>query len=186
MMNDPYIIDCIHRLIKKKIDNAKIGKLIIKANYQQASGDPFALMQSICGLEVTGLLKANECYSSYWNNLADKEWSDKDNKEILAFRSPMITHNNIRKCKLVNDVKTKFYYQYANNIFIINGFDTFCIATSGQDFYADENYITNNSVLLDNYIELPAIQCIQRKAEKVKINLNDKNGVTRIKKSNLN
>ena len=31
MLNDPYIIDCVHRLIKKKIDNAKIGKLRIKA-----------------------------------------------------------------------------------------------------------------------------------------------------------
>ena len=186
MLNDPYIIDCVHRLIKKKIDNAKIGKLRIKANYQQASGDMFALMQSICGLEVKGLLKAGECYSSYWNSLKDEEWKNPMNKEILAFRSPMITHNNIRKCKLVDNDKTKFYYKYANNIFIINGFDTFCIATSGQDFDADENYITNNSVLLDNYVELPAIQCIQRKAEKIKINLNDKNGVTKVKKSNLN
>src|SRR5574344_676302 len=119
MMNDPYIIDCIHRLIKKKIDNAKIGKLRIKANYQQASGDPFALMQSICGLEVTGLLKANECYSSYWNNIKDNEWIDTSNKEILAFRSPMITHNNIRKCKIIDNEETRVWYKYMKNIFII-------------------------------------------------------------------
>jgi hypothetical protein len=186
MMNDPYIIDCIHRLIKKKIDNAKIGKLIIKANYQQASGDPFALMQSICGLEVTGLLKANECYSSYWNNLADKEWSDKDNKEILAFRSPMITHNNIRKCKIVNNEEVNKWYKYMKNIFIINGFDTFCIAESGEDFDADANYTTNDKTMIKNYVNLPAIQCIQRKAKKMKIDLSEKNGIARIQKSNLN
>ena len=70
MMKDPYIIDCVHRLIKQKINNAKIGKLKVEGNYQLASGDPFALMQSICGLEVTGLLKSEEIYSKYW---VDKE-----------------------------------------------------------------------------------------------------------------
>ena len=37
--------------IKGKINDAKIGKLQVKGNYQIASGDPYALMQSICGLE---------------------------------------------------------------------------------------------------------------------------------------
>src|SRR5574344_1309100 len=186
MMNDPYIIDCIHRLIKKKIDNAKIGKLIIKANYQQASGDPYCLMQSICGLKVSGLLKANECYSSYWNNIKDNEWIDTNNKEILAFRSPMITHNNIRKCKIIDNKETRVWYKYMKNIFIINGFDTFCIAESGEDFDADANYTTNDKIMIKNYIELPAIQCIQRKANKVKIDLSKNNGISRIQKSNLN
>ena len=58
MMGDPYVIDSVHRFIKKKMNDAKIGKLFVDGNYQIASGDPFALMQSICGLEVTGLLKA--------------------------------------------------------------------------------------------------------------------------------
>ena len=66
MLRDPYVIDQVHRMIKNKIDEAKIGKLIVHGNYQIASGDPFALMQSICGLSVTGLLKAGQVYSDYW------------------------------------------------------------------------------------------------------------------------
>lgn len=81
MLGDPYVVDSVYRMIKKKINNAKIGKLIVNGNYQIASGDPFALMQSICGHKVTGLLKANECYSHYWN--------EKQEDEVVIFRSPM-------------------------------------------------------------------------------------------------
>lgn len=74
------------------MNDAKIGKLFVNGNYQIGSGDPFALMQSICGLEVTGLLKKSECYSKFWN--------DNSENEIVIFRSPMTSHNNIRKCNV--------------------------------------------------------------------------------------
>lgn len=125
MINEPNIIYHINKLINKKIDNAKIGKLICNGNYQQLSGDPFALMQHICGLEVTGLLKAHECYSSYW--------SEKDINELVVFRSPMIGHNNIRKMQINNEHDTRWWYQYMNNVFIVNGFDSTCMALSGAD-----------------------------------------------------
>lgn len=126
MLGDPYIIDSIHRMIKKKINNAKIGKLIVDGNYQIASGDPFALMQSICGLEITGLLKAEECYSKYW--------IDKNVDELVIFRSPMTSHNNIRKCKCIDNEDVRFWYQYMDTIMIINGWDTFCMAENGCDW----------------------------------------------------
>lgn len=159
MLNDPYIIDSVHRMIKKKIDDAKIGKLRIGGNYQIASGDPFALMQSICGLETTGLLNANECYSKYWN--------DKNEKEVVIFRSPMTSHNNIRKCQLANNDNLSYWYQYMDTIIIINGFDSFCMAENGCDYDSDILYSTNNKVLLNKHIVLPAIQCVQRNAEKI-------------------
>ena len=159
MMNDPYIIDSVHRYIKKKINNAKIGKLKVNGNYQIASGDPFALMQSICGLEVTGLLKAEECYSKYW--------IDKNVNELVIFRSPMTSHNNIRKCKIANNEDVKYWYQYMDTIMIINGWDTFCMAENGCDYDSDLLYSTNNSVLIRKHIKLPAIQCVQRNTEKI-------------------
>jgi hypothetical protein len=125
MINDPYIIYNINKLIRKKIDNAKIGKLICNGNYQQLSGDPFLLMQHICGLEEKGLLSANECYSSYW--------ADRDVDELAVFRSPMIGHNNIRKMSVVNNHDTRWWYQYMNNVFVVNGFDSTCMALSGAD-----------------------------------------------------
>lgn len=172
MLGDPYIIDSVHRMIKKKINNAKIGKLIVDGNYQIASGDPFALMQSIAGLEVTGLLKANECYSKYWR--------DKDVDEVVIFRSPMTSHNNIRKCKVVNNPEVLYWYQYMDTIMIINGWDTFCQSENGCDWDGDILFSTNNKILLKRHRQLPAICCAQSKADKVLIKESD------IKKTNKN
>lgn len=159
MLNDPFVIDSVHRMIKKKINNAKIGKLIVNGNYQIASGDPFALMQSICGLEVTGLLAADECYSKYWSN--------KNIDEVVIFRSPMTSHNNIRKCKVVSNDDVHYWYQYMDTIMIINAWDTFCMAENGCDFDGDLLFSTNNNVLLNKHKKLPAIQCCQRNTEKI-------------------
>ena len=158
MLNDPYIIDSVHRMIKGKINDAKIGKLQVKGNYQIASGDPFALMQSICGLEVTGLLKADECYSNYWNELKEDE--------VVIFRSPMTCHENIRKCKCVDNEEVRYWYQYMNTIMIINGWDTFCMAENGCDFDSDILFSTNNNVLKRRHIKLPALMCIQKDTNK--------------------
>lgn len=172
MLGDPYVIDSVHRMIKKKINNAKIGKLIVDGNYQIASGDPYALMQSICGLEVTGLLKANECYSSYWNN--------KDVSELVIFRSPMTSHNNIRKCTVINNEDVNYWYQYMDNIMIINGWDTFCQAENGCDWDSDILFSTNNPVLIRKHRRLPAVVCSQSNTEKVIVKESD------IKKTNKN
>lgn len=158
MLNDSYIIHNINKLIRKKIDNAKIGKLICNGNYQQLSGDPFLLMQHICGLKETGLLDANKCYSSYW--------ADRNVDELAVFRSPMIGHNNIRKMNVLNNDDTNYWYQYMDNVFILNGFDSACAALSGCDYDGDSVFSTNNPVLLRCYKLLPAINCIQHKAEK--------------------
>ena len=125
MMGDPYVIDSTHRMIRKKIDQAKIGKLRIHGNYQICSGDPFLLMQKVCGLELTGLLKPGQVYSSYW--------VDRDVGEVVVFRSPMTSHNNIRKCEVVNTDEAKQWYRYMSGIMILNGFDTMCQALNGCD-----------------------------------------------------
>ena len=95
----------------------KIGKLIVNGNYQIASGDPFALMQSICGLEITGLLKADQCYSKFW--------IDKSVDSVVIFRSPMTSHNNIRKCNVISNEECLYWYQYMDTIMIINAWDSF-------------------------------------------------------------
>lgn len=159
MMGDPYVIDSVHRFIKKKMNDAKIGKLFVDGNYQIASGDPFALMQSICGLEVIGLLKAGECYSKFW--------IDKNENEIVLFRSPMTSHNNIRMCQVNNSEECQYWYQYMDTIMIINGWDSFCMAENGEDWDSDLNFSTNNSVLKRRYKLLPAIECVQRNTSKV-------------------
>lgn len=159
MLGDPYVIDSVHRFIKKKMNDAKIGKLFVQGNYQIASGDPFALMQSICGLEVTGLLNAGECYSKFW--------IDKNENNVVVFRSPMTSHNNIRMCKVNNSEECQRWYQYMDTIMIINAWDSFCIAENGCDWDSDILFSTNNDVLKRRYMKLPAIECVQRNTSKI-------------------
>lgn len=159
MLNDPYVIDSVHRMIKKKINDAKIGKLRISGNYQIASGDPFLLMQHICGLDKTGLLSANECYSKYWN--------DNGVEEVCIFRSPMTCHNNIRKCKVKNTYDCNFWYKYMDTIMIINGWDSFMASENGCDWDGDILYSTDNKVLLSKHKQMKPIFCIQRNTQKL-------------------
>lgn len=172
MLGDPYVIDSVHRFIKKKMNDAKIGKLFVQGNYQIASGDPFALMQSICGLKVTGLLKAGECYSKFW--------IDKAENDVVVFRSPMTSHNNIRKCIINNSDECQRWYQYMDTIMIINAWDSFCMAENGCDWDSDILFSTNNDVLKRRYKELPAIECVQRNTSKIIITERD------VKKTNKN
>lgn len=157
-LHDEYIITKIKKLIKKKINDAKIGKLICNGNYQILSGDPVILMQHVIGIEETGVLRVGEVYSQYW--------LDKKVKEVVAFRSPMTSHENIRKVKIHNSSEARYWYQYMKNICIVNSWDTFCMATNGSDFDGDSIYTTNNEVLVNNYRELPAIMCVQQSAPK--------------------
>lgn len=159
MMGDPYVIESTHKMIRKKIDQAKIGKLLVNGNYQLLSGDPFALMQHICGLSVTGLLKANEVYSKYW--------IDRDVDEICIFRSPMTAHNNIRKCKINNSEVCQKWYRYMKTILIFNGFDGLCMSLNGADYDGDLGFSTNNSILMKRHRVTPPISCIQRNVDKV-------------------
>ena len=82
-------------------------------------------MQSVCGLKLTGLLKAGECYSKFW--------ADKNENDVVIFRSPMTSHNNIRKCKVNNSTDCQYWYKYMDTIMIINGWDSFCMAENGCD-----------------------------------------------------
>lgn len=159
LLDDPYIIDSVQRMIRKKIDGAKIGKLLVNGNYQVVSGDLFAFMQHACGLEVTGLLKANEIYSQYW--------ADKNVKEVLALRSPMTSHNNIRKCNVPDTEEIRHWFRYVPGVVLFNAFDAICQTENGMDSDGDLLYTTNNSVLCRLHRKLPAIVCIQRVCEKI-------------------
>ena len=140
LVNDPYIRSSIHAMIRKRINDAKIGVLKVHGNYQTAYGDPYALCQHIFGLEVTGLLKKGQFYSNYWN--------EQGVKEVGAFRAPMICHNNIRKFPLQQTDEMKKWYQYMNTVMILNSWDATCAALAGCDFDGDTIFSTNNPTVL--------------------------------------
>lgn len=81
MINDPYVQSSIYNMIKKRIDDAKVGVLKVHGNYSIICGDPYALCQSIFGMPVTGLLKAGEIYNKYWLDFGAEK--------LACFRAPM-------------------------------------------------------------------------------------------------
>lgn len=130
MINDNYVINRLNFMLKKKINEAKIGVLKIHGNYAAISGDPVALCQRIFGINVPenelGLLKAGEIYSEYWANLGVKE--------IVCFRAPMSTKENIRKVKVVDNPDVRKWYKYMHVVNVLNAHDSFCHALNGCDF----------------------------------------------------
>ena len=158
MINDPFVRRKVWNMISKRIDAAKRGAIRVNANYAMISGDPYALAQSMFGLEVTGLLKAQEIYHKYW--------IDKGSDELVCFRAPMTCHNNIRKMKLCKSDEAAHWYQYIKTALIYNCWDTACDAMNGADKDGDTNMCTDNPILLKRTLNSPTIMCVQRKAEK--------------------
>lgn len=125
LINDAYIRRKIWNMIEKRINGVKRGAIRLEANYAMISGDPYALCQSIFGMEVTGLLKAGEVYHKYW--------LDKGADEIACFRAPMTVSNSIRKMRLCKTEETAHWYRYITTALINNAWDSTCEAMCGSD-----------------------------------------------------
>lgn len=159
VIEDPHVQNSIFRAIKRRVDDAKIGVVDVHGNYSVISGDPYALCQSIFGMKVTGLLKAGEIYSKYWN--------DHGVDDVACFRAPMTCHNNIRLAKLAKDINVKYWLRHMKTCTVLNAWDTMMSALNGADFDGDNLFVTDNSVLVNKLIPSPALMCAQRKASKI-------------------
>lgn len=157
--DDPYLQSVVNSMINKRIERAKIGVLNIQGNYSLVFGDPYALCQSMCELPITGLLKRHQVYCKYW--------IDKNINKIVTFRAPMTSHNNIRVLDVVTNDKMDEFYKYITTPTLFNAWDMCTSALNGMDCDGDCVINTSNEVLIRCTKELPAIECIQRKAEKI-------------------
>lgn len=158
MKEDPFVKNQLYTMIRKRIDDAKVGVLKVPANYSLVSGDPYSLCQSMFGLEVTGLLKAGQVYSKYW--------IDKGIDKIVSFRAPMTSHNNIRLLNVVHNSEMDEFYKHMTTPTIFNSWDTCADAMNGFDKDGDCVINTSFPLLVNNTVELPAVICVQRKAPK--------------------
>lgn len=171
LINDPYVRTMIYDSIKTRIKRAKTGVLDVKGNFAIIGGDPYSLAQSMCGLEITGLLPAGMIWHKFW--------LDRGVDEVCCFRAPMTSHNNIRKQKVANPSNApnfeemQKWYQYIETCVLFNSWDTTAEALNGCDFDGDLCFTTNNSVLLNRHRSLPAIFCVQRKGEMKLVSEND-------------
>lgn len=165
LINDSYVQRMIYNTLKNKINEAKIGVVKVHGNYSTASGDPFALCQSIFSLKITGLLREGEIYNQYWRDIGADE--------VLCFRAPMSCHNNIRKMKVSRTKEASYWYQWMETCTIFNAWDNTMSACNGMDFDGDSVMLSDNPVLLKSHRELPVLVCAQRSAQKVVATRND-------------
>ena len=153
LIKDPYVRSKVDRMIQKRIKNAKIGVLDVEGDYAIAGNDPYSLLQSMFGIEVTGLLKKGECYHKYW--------SDKGANEICIFRAPMTSIENVCKLNVVTNPEMTKWYQYIKTCIILNSWDTTAMRCNGEDFDSDANFCTNNKVLLEAFEYKTTLMCVQ-------------------------
>lgn len=158
---DPFVKKKIYQMIRKRINDAKIGVIRVHGNYSIVSGDPYSLCQSIFNLPVTGLLGKGEAYNQFW--------ADLDTDKVACFRAPMTCHNNIRLMRIANNDNVRHWYRYMRTCTIFNSWDTAAHALNGMDKDGDLVLLTDNKVLVNNYRPLPTIMCAQRNATKVEV-----------------
>lgn len=105
LLKDEYVKSQILKTLKRKIKDAKIGRLWVRGNYSFQISDPYALAQWVFGMEVTGLLKKDEMYCNFWNERTNS-------KKILCSRSPLVhSSEHLVRDLVVND-KMQEWYQY--------------------------------------------------------------------------
>lgn len=158
MAKDPFLIRRAKEMMSKKIQDAKIGVIKVHGNYSIICGDPYALCQSMFGLEVTGLLKAGEIYNQYW--------LDAGTKDVACFRAPMSNMNNIKRLSISQSKDAQYWYRYIPTCTLLNPWDVTTHALNGADKDGDMVMLTDNHILVEGVENLPTLMCIQRKAPK--------------------
>lgn len=159
MIDDPYIYSKIHKMIQRRICDAKIGVLDVYGNFQILSGDLVCLCESMFGLEPQGVLKAGEIYSQYWR--------DKGVDRVTCYRAPMSNAHSIVAQSISYSEDAAYWFRYIDTCVVVNAFDTMPAALNGFDFDGDLLFTTDNEVLLRNHKPLPALNCIQYNAAKI-------------------
>jgi hypothetical protein len=153
LVDDPYVRSKVQRMIQKRIKTAKIGVLDVEGDYTILGNDPYSLLQNMFSMPITGLLKAGECYHQYW--------TDKGVDEVVMFRAPMTSHNNVCKMSVVVSDEMKKWYRYIHTCCFINSWDTTAIRLNGADYDSDSVFSTNNKVLLDTFQYKKTLMCVQ-------------------------
>lgn len=138
--NDAYIRGKIRELIHGRIESGRMGEVLVHGNFQALVSDPYAYMQHVCGLSVTGLLNEGEYYCNYWNQ--------RGVTLVDSMRSPMTYRSEHVLAKLIKNDATEKWYEHCPNGFIVNWFGNDCVRYSGSDWDGDIIATTDNAAMI--------------------------------------
>ena len=129
--NEAKLLDDIHTLqtLRKLTDKRKrdlcLGRFNVSSSFQIITIDPYLLCESICGMELKGLLGKDEVWS---------KWHIDNNKhETVLYRAPMIDRYGIKKSNVVTNSKMESYYRYMTELVVLSGWDNSCATLNGAD-----------------------------------------------------
>lgn len=140
LISDKWIKRKIHSLIKKKIKNGCLGQILVDGNFQVLVSDPYAQMQHICGLEVTGLLGKKEYYSNYWN--------EKGVTVVDSMRAPLTYRSEHVLLNLKKTEEMDYWYKYNNTGIIVNVHGHETMNWAGSDFDMDIIATTSDKTII--------------------------------------
>ncbi|WP_303984641.1 RNA dependent RNA polymerase [Niallia circulans] len=165
LIHDKYIKKKVYDLIKRKIQHACLGEIYVDGNFQTIVSDPYAQMQHVCGLEVTGLLGRNEYYSSYWN--------EKGVKVVDSMRAPLTFRSehvllNLQQSEVLDD-----WYRYCYTGILVNVHGEETMRWAGSDFDYDIIATTSDESIINGVYndELPVTYTPPKSDKKI---VNDK------------
>lgn len=166
LIHDKYIKRKIYDLIKRKIQHGCLGEILIDGNFQTLVSDPYAMMQHVCGLEVTGLLKEKEYYSNYWN--------EKGVKMVDSMRAPLTFRSEHVILNLQQNKELDHWYRYNYTGIIVNVHGHETMNWAGSDFDYDIIATTSNKTIIKGVYrdELP-VMYYPPKAKKKKLTQDD-------------
>lgn len=158
LIGDSYISDKIVGSIRKKINEALIGKIMVKGNFYFVVCDPYALCEYIFGLEPKGLLKEFEHYAYLW--------SIQGKDTVSAMRSPLTWRAEINKLNLKFTNEMQEWFKYLSNCIIYNIWGLDRETHSSMDFDGDIVAVTDNGKILSGRYGGPPVLYKSQKAEK--------------------
>lgn len=163
ILKDPYVTEKIYSLIKKKINQAKIGKVFVEGSYDFQIPDLYAMAEHAFGMEIHGLLPAKCLYS--------RRWVEKGVEKVSCQRSPLVAPAENQIMNVYSDEKCNEWFKYIQWGNILSIFDLTVISMSDSDYDGDIILTTDNKNLIEAINpNLPVITYEKQKAKDQRLN----------------
>jgi hypothetical protein len=158
MTNDIKVRSYLYGLLRKTIDEIKIGKIYIQGAFKILIPDIVFMMEYIGGLEPIGCLKKGEMYAKEHNGT------------YVLDRNPHLSRSEHVLLEAKNNKLTKQWCSHLENICMINSYDITAPRLNGADkdgdlvlVHKDKNYIkgidNNLPITLDIQDKITAKEC---------------------------
>lgn len=141
LLTDDYLTGKVLNSLRKKMQEAYIGKIIVNGSFNFVYCDPYGLAEYIFGMEPKGLLKQFEHYADFW--------SQNGVAKIAALRSPMTWRAEVNVLDLKHTQKMQKWFAYIPSGVILNMWGNDRDKFSGADFDGDCLATTDNRIFIE-------------------------------------